>query len=134
MRRFLCRILSALTGMVCLTAGCNPPGTGLAAAQQAISVPDRAIDKLSVARPTWHRGAGLLYGEVTIKNRNAYSVVNVIITCDFFDQWGNPLGSKGTALRTPVPPGRTRVSGIEFPLTIRNMQAGACRAVSAERM
>ena len=94
----------------------------------------RAVENLSVARPTWHRGAGLLYGEVTVKNRNTFSVVNVIISCDLFDEWGNPLGSKGTVLRAPMPPGKTRVSGIEFAITTRNMQAGACRAVSAERL
>ena len=105
-----------------------------ARAQERPAAPDRPIDKLTVARPSWHRGAGLLFGEVTVKNANAYALVNVIITCDFFDQWGNPIGRKGTALRRPVPPGKTRFSGIEFSITTPNMQAGACRPLSAERL
>jgi hypothetical protein len=92
---------------------------------------NRVIDKLLVTRPTWHQGGGLLYGEATIVNRNAHSVRQVIIACDVFDEWGNQIGSKSTALLTPFPPGETRVSGIEFPMTVRNMQGGACRPVSA---
>jgi hypothetical protein len=92
---------------------------------------NRIIDKLLVTRPTWHQGGGLLYGEATIVNRNARSVRQVIIACDVFDERGNQIGSRSTALFTPFPPGETRVSGIEFPMTVRNMQGGACRPVSA---
>ena len=92
---------------------------------------NRPIDKLLVTRPTWHQGGGLLYGEATIVNRNLHSVSQVIITCEMFDERGNQIGSKSTALLTPFPPGETRVSGIEFPMTVRNMQGGACRPVSA---
>ncbi len=95
---------------------------------------DRSVENVVVSRPTWHRGGGLLYGEVTIRNHNSYSLKNVIIGCDFFDEWGNQIGSKGTALRRPISPGRTRFSGLEFPVTVRNMQGGACRIVSAERL
>ena len=92
---------------------------------------NRLIDKLLVTRLTWHRGGGLLYGEATIVNRNPHSVSQVIITCEMFDERGNQIGSKSTALLIPFPPGETRVSGIEFPMTVRNMQGGACRPVSA---
>lgn len=95
---------------------------------------DRSIDNVTVARPTWHRGGGLLYGEITVRNRNPYSLKNVIVSCDFFDQWGNQIASKGTALRRPIAPGKTRFSGLEFPMTIRNMEGGACHILSAERM
>lgn len=95
---------------------------------------DRSIDNVTIARPTWHHGGGLLYGEITVKNGNPYSLKNVIVSCDFFDEWGNNVGSKGTALRRPIAPGRTRFSGLEFPMTIRRMQGGACHILSAERM
>jgi hypothetical protein len=56
----------------------------------------------------------------------------VIIACDLFDEWSNQIGSKSTTLLImPFPPGETRVSGIEFPMTVRNMQGGACQPVSA---
>jgi hypothetical protein len=35
------------------------------------------------------------------------------------------------ALLIPFPPGETRVSGIEFPTTVRNMQGGTCQPASA---
>ena len=92
---------------------------------------NRLIDKLLVTRLTWHRGGGLLYGEATIVNRNPHSVSQVIITCEMFDERGNQIGSKSTALLIPFPPGETRVDGIEFPMTVRNMQGGACRPASA---
>jgi hypothetical protein len=102
--------------------------------QPAASEADRIRNNVSVARPTWHHGAGLLYGEVTIKNRNPYPVNHVIITCDFFDEWGNQIATKGVALRRPIPPGRTRFSGIQFPISVRSQQGGACRTLSADRM
>ena len=78
---------------------------------------NRLVDKLTVTRPTWHRGAGLLYGEATIVNRNPQSVWQVIITCDLFDGQGNQIGTKSTALFAVSAAGETRVSGIEFPMT-----------------
>jgi len=104
------------------------PGPAPAAAPPT----DRTVDNVTVSRPTWHRGGGLLYGEVTIRNHNPYAVRHVIISCDFFDEWGNKIGSKGTALERPISPGRTRFSGIQFSATIHNMEGGACRVISAE--
>ena len=95
---------------------------------------DRTRDNVSVSRPTWHHGGGLLYGEVTIRNRNPYPVNHVIITCDFFDEWGNQISTKGVALGRPIPPGRTRYRGLEFSISVRKQQGGACRTLSAERM
>ena len=92
---------------------------------------NQLIDKLLVTRLTWHRGGGLLSAEATIINRNPHSVWQVIIACDLLDESGKKIGSKSTALPTPFPPGETGVSGIEFPMTVRNMQGGACRPISA---
>ncbi len=102
--------------------------------QPAPGAEDRPVDKLRVSRPTWHRGSGLMYGEVTIRNSNAFAVTHVIISCDFFDEWGASIGSKAIALVRPVSPGRTRFSGLEFSLKTRNAQGGACRVLSAERL
>jgi hypothetical protein len=52
-------------------------------------------------------------------NRN-YSIWQVIITCDLLDESGNK-----------IPPGETRVSGIEFPMAVRSMRGGTCQPVSA---
>jgi hypothetical protein len=115
-----------------LSAAASPCPFPIMAANASESAgSNRLIDKLLVTRLTWHRGGGLLYGEATIVNRNPHSVSQVIITCEMFDERGNQIGSKSTALLTPFPPGETRVSGIEFPTTVRNMQGGTCHPVSA---
>jgi hypothetical protein len=121
----------ALVGLVlCAAAGpCPFPTVAANAAEAADS--NRLVDKLLVTRLTWHRGGGLLSAEATIVNRNPHSVWQVIITCDLLDVSGNKIGSKSTALPTPFPPGETRVSGIEFPMTVRSMQGGPCQPVSA---
>jgi hypothetical protein len=93
---------------------------------------DRPIDNLSVARPVWRRGSGLLYVAITLRNANPYPVWNVIIACDFFDAWGNPIGTRATQINRIFGPGRTRVSGIYFSATTPNTLAGACRPVSAQ--
>jgi hypothetical protein len=130
MQNLVCHLAIEVGLVLYATASAYPFLTMAVKADEPVSS-DRLIDKLTVTRPTWHRGGGLLYGEVTIVNRNPYSVTQVIIACDLLDEWGNQIGSKSTALLTPFPPGETRVSGIEFPTTVRNMQGGACRPVSA---
>jgi hypothetical protein len=116
-----------------------PPMTASAAAaaqsqQPIVPEADRTRDNVTVARPTWHHGGGLLYGEVTIRNHNPYTVNHVIISCDFFDEWGNQIATKGVALPRPIPPGRTRFSGVQFSISARTQQGGACRTLSADRM
>jgi hypothetical protein len=118
-------------GLVLYVAASPCPFPIMAANAAEPVASNRLIDKLLVTRLTWHRGGGLLYGEATIVNRNPHSVSQVIITCEMFDERGNQIGSKSTALLVPFPPGETRVSGIEFPTTVRNMQGGACQPVSA---
>jgi len=133
-------VLSA-SAILWLLAASNPmPGplpfaTPAHAEDQPKAAPEteaRPIDKLSVSRPTWHRGGALLYGEVTIRNGNDFPVTDVIISCDFFDEWGASIGTKATALGRPISPGRTRFSGLEFTMTAHNEEGGACRALSAE--
>jgi hypothetical protein len=108
---------------------CPYPLMAANAAEPADS--NRLIDKLLVTRLTWQRGGGLLSADATIVNRNPHSVWQVIITCDLLDESGHKIGSKSTTLPIPLPPGETRVSGIEFPMTVRSTQGGSCRPVSA---
>lgn len=115
-------------------------GTPAAAGQvQDRSWSDPPVEKLMVGTPQWHRGSGLVYGSMALTNENAYPVKNVTIGCDFFDEWGKPVGTKATLLRRIVGPGRTTVSGIYFTLIfdnrlLSNAQAGACRIISAKRV
>ena len=92
------------------------------------------VDRLSLGRPFWRRGAGLVYGAMALRNENDYSVKDLIIGCDFFDEWGNLVGRRATAIPRIFSPGRTWVSGIYLTLPSRNAQAGACRIISAKRV
>ncbi len=96
------------------------------------ALPGRAIEQVWVGRPTWRRGSGLLYGAMTFTNANPYPVWKVIMACDFFDEWGNPIGTKATGIHRVFGPGRTRVRGIYFTAMARNTGAGACRVISAQ--
>lgn len=93
----------------------------------------RAVDRVSVAWPIWRHGSGLLYGSMTFKNANPFPVWNIIVACDFFDEWGNPIGTRATVIRRVLGPGRVRVGGIYFTAIRSNTVAGACRVLSATR-
>ena len=100
---------------------------------------DLPADKLAVGAPHWRRGSGLVYGTMALRNGNDYPVRNVTVACDFFDEWGNPIGTKMTLIRRVVSPGRTKISGIYFTLIFanrlrENALAGACRIISAKRV
>ena len=101
-------------------------------AQDQIFGKDRPVEKLSLSRPSWERAGALLVGELTLSNGNDYPVSNVIIACDFFDASGNPVGTRGTAIRRIFKPGKSRIEGIEFIRFARDTQGGACRTLSAK--
>jgi hypothetical protein len=105
--------------------------TTSAAAQTRVEI-NRPVDRLSVGRPIWHRGSGLLYAAMTLANRNRYPVWKVIIACDFLDQSGLRVGTRASGIGGVFRAGRTRVSGVYF-VARGNMQGGQCRVLSAER-
>ena len=105
-----------------------------ATAQAEWSEFDRPVDRLSLGDPFWRRGAGLVYGAMALRNQNDYSVKDLIIGCDFFDEWGNLVGRRATWIPRIFGPGRTWVSGIYLTLPSRDAQAGACRIISAKRV
>jgi hypothetical protein len=92
------------------------------------------VDKLSLGHPFWRRGTGLVYGAMALNNQNSYSVKDVIISCDFFDEWGNQIGRRATGIRRIFSSGTTWISGIYLTLPSRNAQPGACRIISAKRV
>jgi hypothetical protein len=103
-----------------------------AAAQE--SLPNvNPVDRLRVGRPRWRRRDDLIYGDMTIRNANRYSVQNVTVACDFFGKWGNQVDTKTAEIPLALDRGRTRVRGIHFNVSVPNMQGGACRVVSATR-
>jgi hypothetical protein len=103
-----------------------------AAAQESLPSVN-PVDRLRVGRPRWRRRDDSIYGDMTIRNANRYSVHNVAVACDFFGKWGNQVGTKTAEIPLVLDRGRTRVRGIRFNVSVPNMQGGACRVVSATR-
>jgi hypothetical protein len=124
-------LLVLLTGV---NQGCSELALVETVAAEELPIPDRPIDKLSLSDPFWRRGAGLVYGAMALNNENSYSVKDVIISCDFFDEWGNLIGRRATGIRRIFGSGRSWISGVYLTLPSRNAQAGACRIISAKRV
>jgi hypothetical protein len=104
------------------------------AGAQELPKHDFPVDNLSLGHPFWRRGAGLVYGSMALKNQNDYSVKEVIISCDFLDEWGNLIGRRATGIHQIFNPGRTWVSGIYLTLPSRKAYPGACHIISAKRV
>ncbi len=134
MRAFAVLVLLTLGGFLVFVAGHDFAGwfAHSAATPDEAALSERPIERLTVGSPSWQRAAGLLVGDVTLANDNDYPVSGVIIACDFFDAWGNHVGTRGTAIRRVFGPGKTRVGGIEFIRSDRDTQGGACRVLSAK--
>ena len=137
MRALIAAILLSLSAMAAVPAATNLIGHRLARpivppSRDQFFAKDRPVEKLSLSRPSWERAGGLLVGELTLSNDNDFPVNNVIIACDFFDASGNPLGTRGTAIRRIFKPGKSRIGGVEFIRLARDMQGGTCRTLSAK--
>jgi hypothetical protein len=104
--------------------------TTSAAAQTRFGI-DRPIERLSVGRPVWHRGSGLLYASMTLTNRNPYPVWKVIIACDVLDGSGQRVGTRASGIGRVFQVGRTRISGVYF-VASGHIRGGTCRVLSAE--
>ena len=133
MSRWCAALGLAAVGVVAIARieGGDAALTTSAAAQTRMET-DRPVDRLSVGRPIWHRGSGLLYASMTLANRNQYPVWKVIIACDFVDQSGLRVGTRASGIGQVFRVGRTRVSGVYF-IARGNIQGGGCRVLSAER-
>jgi hypothetical protein len=130
-------ILLTLAAIAAVSAATNLIGRKLAPpvvspAQDQMLGKDRPVEKLSLSRPSWERGGGLMVGALTLRNGNHYSVSHVIIACDFFDASGKLAGTRGTAIRGIFARGETPISGIEFVRRARDLEGGTCRTLSAK--
>src|SRR6266705_4604396 len=104
-------------------------GPALSATQKSVS----PVDKVSFTRQTWHQEGKLLIADVTLRNNNAFSVKQVIVTCEVLGDRGRPKDTRGSAVREVLPPGEKTISGLEFPIVATTAQGGGCRVLSAVR-
>jgi len=107
-------------------------GSGSGLTTSAAAQTRFGIERLSVGRPVWHRGSGLLYASMTLTNRNPYPVWKVIIACGFLDGSGQRVGTRASGIAGVFHVRRTRVSGVYF-VARGDVQGGPCKILSAER-
>ena len=116
------------------------PAAAAAQTRGVASASPAALPRAIVARePRWRREGGFLIADVTLDNRSAFPVHNVILTCDFFDSGGFALASRGSLVQQPLSPGPNTVEGIEFTMfkgnvLDRGMRGGTCGVTSAEHL
>jgi hypothetical protein len=106
---------------------------GLAATASTSRAADRPIDKLSVVQQTWRSEGGFLIADITFRNDNPFALKGVIVTCEIAGDKAKPDNNRGVTVRQVLPPGQTKVSGLEFTINDKKAQGGACRPVSADR-
>jgi hypothetical protein len=106
-------------------------GSGSGLTTSAAAQTRFGIERLSVGRPVWHRGSGLLYASMTLTNRNPYPVWKVIIACDVLDPSGQQVGTRASGIGRVFHVGRTRITGVYF-VASRLIRGGPCRVLSAE--
>src|SRR5204863_319403 len=112
MRAFLIAILLTLGGALAIPAvtdlvGGKPARSAVPAKNHRFGN-DRPVENMSIGKPSWRSAAGLLVVDMTVHNANQYSVENLIIACDFLDDRGHPVGTRGTALRRIFAVGKRR--------------------------
>lgn len=106
-------------------------GSGAGLMTSAAAQTRFGIERLSVGRPVWHRGSGLLYASMTLTNRNPYPVWKVIIACDLLDRSGQPVGTRASGIGRVFRVGRMRITGLYF-VASGHVRGGPCRVLSAE--
>jgi hypothetical protein len=93
------------------------------------------VDNVSVVEQTWSRAGGLLIADITVANVNEFPVVHVIVGCEFIKRGTDAeTRSRGSLVPLVLSPGTSKVGGIEFVMSERDMEGGRCRVLSAQRM
>ncbi len=90
-------------------------------------------DRLSILGQAWHQDGKFLVVDITFQNDNSFPLKGVIVSCDIKGDKAKPNDSRGMTIRQVLPPGKTRVPGLEFTITGTSAEGGACKVASAEK-
>jgi hypothetical protein len=88
------------------------------------------VDKFSVVSQNWHRFPGLAVADITFQNANDFRVRDAVISCEFFDDKGKLIATRGSTVFQSFPPGKKKIDGVEFSLREKNAVPGSCRVIS----
>ena len=95
---------------------------------------DSPVGKVTVVQQEWHREGKTMLVNVTLDNRNGFSVKNVIVNCEIYEQPQVPQNRRGVTVKRVLPPGRTTVSDLAFPIAANDAQGGSCQVLSAQKV
>jgi len=95
---------------------------------------DSPVGKVTVVQQEWHREGKTMLVNVTLDNRNGFSVKNVIVNCEIYEQPQVPQNRRGVTVKRVLPPGRTTVSDLAFPIAANDAQDGSCQVLSAQKV
>jgi hypothetical protein len=102
---------------------------GAAGAMQA----DTPVDKLSIVDQQWRLDGKFLIFDLTFQNDNPFPLKGVIVSCEIREDKAKPNDNRGLTIRQVLPPGKTKVPGLEFSITGKAAAGGPCRVTTAER-
>ena len=123
--RKMCKLLGLTAALVILTSE---------APAYAGKGPDNPVDKVTVVQQEWRREGKTMLANVTFYNRNGFSVKNVIVKCEVYEQTQMPQTRRGITVKRVLPPGRTTVSDLAFSIVTNDAQGGSCQVLSAQKV
>jgi hypothetical protein len=100
----------------------------------AANPPDSLVKKVTVIQQEWRREGKVMLANITLENGNKFSVKNVIVTCEIYEEIRMPQNKRGVTVRRVLPPGRTTVSDLAFPISSNDAQGGSCQVLSAQKV
>ncbi len=94
---------------------------------------DSPVGKVTVVQQGWHREGKTMLANVTLDNRNGFSVKNIIVNCEIYEETQVFQSRRGVTVRRVIPSGRTTVSDLAFPIAANDAQGGSCQVLSAQK-
>ena len=121
----MCRLLGLTIALLILVT--EVPG-------YAAKPSDNPVGKVTVVQQEWRREGKEMLVNVTLHNQNGFSVKNVIVTCEIYEETGVPQDRRGITVRRVLRPGRTTVSDLAFPIASNDAKGGSCQVLSAQKL
>ncbi len=114
-------------------------GFGAGVALLAVALPADAMqaeapaNKLSIVSQEWRQDGKFLILDITFQNDNPFPLKGVIVSCEIRGDKAKPSDNRPQTIRPVLAPGKTTVPGLEFSITGKTAQGGACTIAAAER-
>jgi hypothetical protein len=75
-----------------------------------------------------------MLANVTLDNQNGFSVKNVIVKCEIYEEVQVTQTRRGITVKRVFHPGRTTVRDLAFPILSNDAKGGSCEVLSAQKV